>query len=260
MSKNLQRLQMEFQAYIQERSIDIFPDIATPSSISRQSRLTIYQEAYFTRLIDALICDFPATQRLIGETLFSQLAKQYIKQYPSQQASLHGLGRHFPLFLEQHHSLWSELARFELALVNAFEAIDAPMMTMTKLQQIPADQWDQLRFHFHPSVQLLFLQWNTVFLWKNLHKIKPPRVKQCHQKQTWLVWRQHHESYFVKLNRHEAWALQAAIQNRPFAEICQGLQQWTPQKQLILFATQLLTTWVQRQLLIDDHVAFCASS
>lgn len=255
MRKNLYQLQSDFQAYLEGASYKIVEDIIPPPFSSIKSRLEIYQKSYFIRLIESLICDYPATHKLTGEDLFQALGKQYILQHPSKEASLQAFGKKFPTFLETAENMdqagLAELANFELALANAFEAADASTMTADRLQSIAPEKWPQLTFRFHPSVQLLSLEWNTVPRWKALHKnITPPPVKKYLKLQMWLIFRKQMENHFVKLSQREAWMLQAAIEKIPLSEICENLTRWIAKKDVIFYASHVLNGWIQKGLIL----------
>jgi hypothetical protein len=255
MLKKLAQIQEKFLNYLQTGDPAILPDIKTTDSFKQNMRLGIYQENYFIRLIDALGCDYPALYQVIGEDLFQQLAKQYVVQFPSHEYSLRGYGAQFADFIAQKsdkdQAYLAELARFELALVNAFDAEDRKPFDESALYKIPAEKWFNLIIDFHPSLQVMPLYWNTATFWKSLHLKQSPKHEKYLKPQAWMIWRWQYDNHFIRLTQSEAWAIQAAQNKLPFGEICQGLRCWVPQKKVILFATQLLKVWLQRGLVVN---------
>ena len=59
----------------------------------------------------------------------------------------------------------AEMAQFEWALRAAFDAADQRPITLAALQEIPIEQWGEMRFSLHDSVHRLNLEWNVSTLW-----------------------------------------------------------------------------------------------
>lgn len=64
------------------------------------ARLAIYQRSYLVRLTKCMCEQFPALCHALGEAPFSELAGDYLRAHPSEDPSLHALGRRFPAWLE----------------------------------------------------------------------------------------------------------------------------------------------------------------
>lgn len=113
---------------------DIGDVVAAPAGISPQGRLDIYAQGYWLRLFACLKADYPALQRLLGETLFEFFARAYLDRHPSQSFSLYDLGGQFPQFLRRSQSsaakaagegklnLPIDLARIEQAIAASLRA------------------------------------------------------------------------------------------------------------------------------------------
>jgi hypothetical protein len=63
-------------------------------------RLQIYADAYFSRLLEVLLSEFPALAHALGDELFTEFAAGYLQEHPSQSYSLSELGLHFPAHLK----------------------------------------------------------------------------------------------------------------------------------------------------------------
>lgn len=108
--------------------------VAAPAGISPQGRLDIYAQGYWLRLFACLKADYPALQRLLGETLFEFFARAYLDRHPSHSFSLYDLGSGFPQFLRRSQSSAAktagdgrlnfpiDLARIEQAIAAALRA------------------------------------------------------------------------------------------------------------------------------------------
>jgi len=75
--------------------------IKAPRGISPHSRLDIYAQGYWLRLLACLKADYPGLQRLLGEELFDFFARAYLSEHPSHGYSLYDLGTGFSRFLRR---------------------------------------------------------------------------------------------------------------------------------------------------------------
>ncbi len=60
----------------------------------------------------------------------------------------------------------AELARWEWAMTEVFDAADADALGVGDLAQIAPEEWADLRFALHPSARRLALAWNAPQIWK----------------------------------------------------------------------------------------------
>lgn len=82
----------------------------------------------------------------------------------------------------------AEMAQFEWTLSLAFDAEDAPILSLQDLASIPAESWADLKFKFHPSMQLVTFKYNVLRVWQALNAEEaPPKVTQINE--PCLVWR-----------------------------------------------------------------------
>jgi hypothetical protein len=89
------------------------------------SRLAIYRDMYPMRMHDAMAADYPALAKFLGEEKFHELVDRYTGHHPSQSYTLNRLGDSFPDFLTDDPFL-RDLARFELAMTEVFDAEETP--------------------------------------------------------------------------------------------------------------------------------------
>ncbi len=224
---NLLRIQDEFQQYV------LTGDRANPAiaelidqrhGLPARQRLAIYYDAYRIRLNEALAEAFDKTYAYVGDELFADLCAGYVDAHPSQFRNLRWFGDQFPAHVANalaEHPVVAELAAFEWALGLAFDAQDAPVLSLADLQQLDPSAWESIGFTLQPSAQLLSLQWNVSAIWLALGREEaPPEAaateKPCH----WLVWRKELQPHFRSLDRFEAGALRGLQAGRSFAEVC----------------------------------------
>jgi len=220
-----------------------------------QLRLGIYAEAYRLRLEEALCNDFEALHGLLGDEQFHVLCLSYIDAYPSRHFSLRYFGRHLAAFLAQaepyaSNPVLAELAEFEWALIDAFDARDSSIITIEEIRSLAPAAWPMLRFELHASVHRLELAWNVQQLWSALKEDTVPETPQrSDAAQPWLIWRRELMTYFRSLTPNEAWALDTVRAGENFSTLCAGLCAWVAEDQAAATAAGFLHRWVSDGLI-----------
>jgi hypothetical protein len=247
-------VQGDFQAYLLRGSDGITPHLIGTARVPLQTRLSIYADAYRSRLAEALAANFPVLAKLLDAD-FDALASAYVHTHDSPYFSIRYYGDDLARFLAAHEAyapvpVLAELARWEWAMTLVFDAADAQPLTHATLARVPPEQWAQLRFQWHPSVQRLALNWNVPQTWQALsdHAERPPTLF-SHTPMQWLLWRQELTSYFRSLPPSEAAALDAARSGWPFGELCALLCDEVGDAQAPLQAATLLRGWVDSGLI-----------
>ena len=212
-------------------------------------RLAVYHDAYRLRLIDALGEDFPLLRALLGDAGFGRLAQRYLAACPSRSHTLRDLGRGLAGFLARRPALRAAAA-FEWALLDAFDAADAPTLTATDLAAVPPQRFARLRFALAPGVQVLRLRWNVPQAWSAWHggaAAAPPARLQAPV--DCLIWRREQRVYFRTLPADEAIAAATLRQGRSFGVICNALARAGDVDTAPTRAAQLLASWLAEGLL-----------
>jgi len=132
------------------------------SSIKSSTRLDIYAEAYFSRILECMEKDFSRTQKAVGKEAFTKLVAEYLKAFPSKFTSIDEVGSRFPGFISEFNDFpineWvKELALFEWSWIEAFYAKNFSVDHQDWRDRIVSDE--QMRFLVHPSVTLLKSRW-----------------------------------------------------------------------------------------------------
>jgi len=247
---DLVELQRAFQQHVLEGDMQIAGHINSSELIPVAARLAIYSDAYRLRLADALGSNYPRLQQLLGAEAFSLVARQYLDRHPSQNTSVRWFGDQLPEFLCQHSMYasrpWlSELARWEWAVVTAFDSQDRVPLKESALAVIAPSQWPTLRFQSHPSVQILLTQTNAPALFKALAEgVAAPSPTELAAPQTWLIWRPEFTPRYRLLPADEAAALQCVLQQETFEAMCDVLCEWHDTTQAAMQAARLLKVWI----------------
>lgn len=262
-------VQRDFQAYLLAPGPDqaIERQVVNNTRGTAAKRLKVYAEAYRLRLDEALSTDYEALHTLLGDEQFHRLCLKYIDAYPSRHYSLRYFGQHMQGFLNRREPysrqpVLSELAEFEWAMVNAFDAEDSPVVTPREIANLARAAWPGMRLEFHASLCRLQLVWNSAHLWKVLlsEGNPPDALQRAETSVAWLIWRQD-KTYFRSLAPQEAWALDAMRAGADFAKFCEGLCAWVAEEQAALTAAEMLYRWasdglIKRLVVLPDfHLA-----
>lgn len=189
--------------------------------------LAIYQDAYRARLLAALRDNFTVLQRALGDDEFDALGLAYLNAHPSTEPSIRWFGHRLAAFMDAAgltHPAMADFARMDWALRAAFDAADAPALQAADLQALAPDDWADLSFRLHPSVQLLPLQWAIEPAWRALREAEEGDAAELDAPEplahTLLVWRQGLDTRWRSLAPLEAALLQALVAGNNFAAIC----------------------------------------
>ena len=134
--------------------------IAPPRDADRAAMMGVYVNAYRLRLAEFLDEDYPALRVLLGDDDFEALVEAYIDANPSRLRNARWYTARLPEFMQESEN-WSAnalaigLALFERALTDAYDAADAPALSIETLAEFSPQDWPRLGFTFHPSLRLI---------------------------------------------------------------------------------------------------------
>lgn len=238
----------------------IEPYLHNPPQGSLADRIAIYTNGFYSRLEEALLSDYQTLAVLMGKDEFSQLCKKYVTTYPSQSFSLNFLGQNISKFLMEtapydKKPYLSEIAFYEWAEAQAHTSTDATIVTTTELQQLPPDQWPDLKFYLHPSCHLLTMYWNSLALIKASRATYKhlPRPKKMAGSQSVMVWRRQQQIRYYVLNSLELNMLQAMKNNASFIEICEQLSTEMKDDEVANYLVKKLYVWLQEEWLVHKE-------
>jgi len=252
----LDDLQTQFLDYLSGKNKLVEQLVVNQGIVPAPARLNIYKNAYQIRLKQALETDHELLGVYLGDTLFDEMVDGYIQTHPSHYTSLRHFGESLPSYLASttpfsQHPILAELAQFERRLMDVFDAADAERLDTSTLQQIPADLWPTLRFRFHPSLQLLDTNWNSIESWQALkHNQEPPAAQQG-SLQHWMLWRGNSQlSEFRPLDDDEYQLLFQAIKGQPFSELCETILESHHEDMVGTISIEYLSRWFEQEIII----------
>jgi hypothetical protein len=223
--------------------------LRSTSKADAATLFAVYRDAYMLRLIEALTDDHPALLKQLGQEEFAALARADAAEHPSRHPSIRWFGAKLPAFLREappwaERPWLAELAAFERALRDAFDAADAAPIGVEAMAAVAPADWPGLRLRFLPSLRRLDLAWSAARTWKDG---SPP--ERLEAPVSWAVWRPALVTEYRSLDPDEAGALDAAAAGGTFAELCEGLLRWHPPEQAAARAAGLLRAWLDQRLL-----------
>ena len=228
------------------------------------ARLDIYANMYFFRVLDVLKEHYAATHALLGDVAFHNLITDYLLCHPPTHFSIREAGRHLPELLVEHevlatHPCAADLASFERALNDAFDAADAPVLTPAALAGVSADAWPSLRFTLHPSVRLLDCGWPVQVVRAGIEggeaaaDPEPEPTRLC-------VWRQDLVVFHRPVDWVEFTALLAVQRGERFDAVCAAAGELlpdgeAPQRVAVALAGWLSSGWLAERDALGGRAA-----
>jgi hypothetical protein len=146
---------------------DGITEVLRPSAtLTAVERIEIYQGMYLLRMAEALESDYPALAHFLGEKRWTALVRDYVEAHPSRSHTLNVLGAALPAYLKEapglrHRGFCHDLARLEMAVVEAFDAEESGRLSSADLDGVPADAWETARLVPCAALRLVELGWNA---------------------------------------------------------------------------------------------------
>jgi hypothetical protein len=168
------------------------------------TRLDIYANMYFFRILDVLRDAYPRVLEVVGDAAFHNLATAYLLECRPAHPSIAEVGARLPAFLAGHplageHPGLVHLAAVERAHAEVFDGPDAETLTLAEVQGLPPERLTALSLRLIP----------------------------CHRlaggEETTLVWRQDVEVYERSVDSEEAALLSLAGAGTSLALLCDSV-------------------------------------
>jgi hypothetical protein len=251
----LAQLQAQFQAYLLGQSTALLDSVANTPPLGAADRLAVYRFAYGQRLVDALGNDFPGLLALLGQAGFAELARGYLAHHPSRHGSLRWLGRSLIAYIEGGATaalspLALDMARFDWAVAQAFDAADQPPITMLDVLALPPAAWETFRLGFADSLSLFSGDAVIGDLRRALLREIAGDLAASGEQVAWLVWRQNEEIQFRSATAQEDIGLAYMRAGGTFGGLCERLAAIEAVEAPARRAAELVKDWVERDMVI----------
>jgi hypothetical protein len=259
----LRELQRDFARAVTDPDAppDGFARLRSDLGIPAEERLAVYANAYFARLHGVLRDDFGALAQVLGEAGFHDLVRLYLMACPPRGFSLRFAGERLPAFLagpvaEAFARRWpfaADLAALEWALVDVFDAPDAPLLERAALAALRPEDWPGLRFALVPAQRLLELAWPVQQLRDAWSAERPlpaieagPTCVLVHRSADAVVQR--------ALSAAEARALRLLGEGCDFAALCAGVAEEVGDAEGAQRVLEMLERWLADGILAAQPV------
>jgi hypothetical protein len=200
--------------------------------------------------------------------MFDELAAAYLVDHPSRYCSVRYVGSEYAVWLNAHQGAphfvqphWAELAAFEWAQGEVFDAADSDIVVLGDIADIPFAAWPGLRLHLQPALRLIWLHGNAPACVVAHGADKSlPRVIRHDEPAMWLLWRRGFDVYWRALESDELSALQALQAGANFGGVCESLCVWHSDDAVALRAASLLKRWISDELIAHLDIDYTAIS
>ena len=222
-------------------------------------RLEIYANAYFHRILGVLTADFPALRGALGEEIFHDLVTSYLLVEPSRHPSLRYAGRRLPDFVSGHEATagirlqapWAgELASFEWARAEVFDATDKAVLARAELASLAPEGFASLRLGLGPWVALRAFEHPVDRLWRAAIRGESSDPEAPGTTTRMVVWRNNEQVLHRRLERLESDALMRVQLGTGFAELCAWAGRQVTESDAPALAAGWLEKWLADGLLL----------
>jgi hypothetical protein len=223
------RQQSQFQNGILTGDALILAEILDSPQEKREVLFAVYQQAYSSRLVEAMRNDHKLLHSYLGDEMFDAMGEAYVAAHPSQHPNLRWFSSSLPKFLKStepysNYPVLSDLAALEKALNDAFDAPEAPVINIADLAGFAPEAWSDLVFDPHPSAFRLDCSTNASAVWRALKSDEmPPDAVALEEPCRLLIWRSDVTPKFRELGSEEAMMWAEAASGIPFGVLCSML-------------------------------------
>ena len=251
----LHELQSAFQLRVLHGAGGVEASMRGSEHLDAVARLDIYQSAFGARLVEALAVTYPALRHAVGEDEFADLTRTFTQRSPPSHFSIRYFGHDLASFIATAFTgvkaqALSDLARWEWALSEVFDAADASALTRADFERFDPPHWEALGFRLSPSLRRLCLRTNAVEWWRaGSQGATRPTGWRFAKPVEWALWRSQLTTCFRSLPRDEAWALDSTARGQTFGSMCEGLARFVSASDAPTRAATLLQRW-----LLDDWI------
>lgn len=170
--------QATFGAALFDPDLPLPEGVIGPNGKKAQKRFAVYRNNVTVSLINALGDIFPAVERLVGESIFRDMARIYLSQDPPRSALMFEYGRGFAAFLEHFEPVTKlvylpDVARLERAWLDAFHAADADPLQPATLGAIPPENLADVTFTPHPATRIVQSRFAAVSIFSANREKRP---------------------------------------------------------------------------------------
>lgn len=162
----------DFAAALLKDSVTCPPGLHTWNGSDPAQRFAVHKNNVTASLIDVLANTYPVTLALVGEDLFREMARLFVRASPPRSPVLALYGDTFPAFIQGFTPASSlpflaDLARLEMLYVQSYYAAEATSVVASEIAGLLADERRLAQTHLtlHPAVAVSSFRYAAVSLW-----------------------------------------------------------------------------------------------
>lgn len=142
-----------------------------PDGRPSAKRFAVYRNNVIVGLIETLKAAYPVIHRLVGDTFFMAMARDFAMAQPPASPIMLDYGAGFPAFVGCFEPAavlpyLEDVARLERAWAEAYHAAEGTPLLPSALAQVPAASLPGLRLSLHPSVRIVRSAFPIVGIWQ----------------------------------------------------------------------------------------------
>jgi hypothetical protein len=215
------------------------------------SRLAIYRRAYFSRLVECLAVDFPATREALGASRFDEIGRAYFVENPSKYLDLNEVGRRFPAYLatlDEIPVFALSLAELEWCIAETIHSPDASRVSREAVSSLMPTELNEASVVINPHAKFLRFDYPVRSYLAAYHAGEKPEAPEAKEEHVIVlrsgtrVFRLEVEPRAVELlNRLRGGALLGeAFANLPLdpADVSRWFREWNEKTVFLGFATK----------------------
>lgn len=210
---------------------------------SNSSRLDIYAEAYFTRILEAFTIDFPITAFILGEDQFAKLVAEYLKVHPSKEINLNNISKSIVPFINTYsstHAIQDIVTLERLALESFYSPID-PFFDPQSLVALKESDWENIKFSLNSSLKFITSSWPLEELWEKRHEMQKTVLKENEDHNYYLIERISHHIALSKVSKTQFHILKRISEGERLSSIGEENFSTSDENISILF-----TQWIKK--------------
>ncbi len=256
--ENLKQLQEDFQRFLLTHDHGMDDQVIGDERVDARTRLELYGDSYWLRLMEALEDTYPGLHTLLGDEEFLRAGRAYIDAHPSSYRSIRWFGDRMAEFM-RNNAPWSgetilgEMAELEWVRTLVFDAAEAPVVGEEDMASVPPQAWGELTFTLHPSVHRLDLEWNVNAIRREVEKDEePPAPEKGEYPVPWLLWRKSdYQTWWRSMDVDEAVAFDTLAEGGNFADISESILEWVDAENAPLRVAGMLKRWLNDELISE---------
>lgn len=155
----------------------------------------VYRNNMMSAIVDGLMKDYPAVERLVGTEFLRGAARIYVEAHPPRERALTLYGETFPDFLESFSPArtlpyLADVARLDRAWIESLFAPEASSLSPEDLADLDDTTLEELAPGLHPSVRIHASPWPAHELWRlnrSATNIRPMKIQRAWSAA--VIWR-----------------------------------------------------------------------